>query len=135
MKKFFQYQSWSPDLATLLIRLLLGGLFVYIGYLKLDAYNQIIPQFGDPIGIGTKLSLNLVIFAELGCGFLVLIGFLTRLALIPLIILMTVVYFVAHKNDAFVMKQTPLFYYVLCFVLMITGAGKYSVDRAVFKRN
>ena len=133
MKKLFSTQPLNTDLAALLLRLIFGGLFVYHGYQKYEAYDTILPMFGDIIGIGSKLSFNLVIFAELGCGFLVLIGFLTRLSVIPILITMAVAYFVAHEKDAFQMKTLPFVYMLLSLVVFTLGSGKYSVDGLLFR--
>ena len=122
------YRSLNTDFATLLIRLIVGGLFVYYGYTKLSMYDQLLTMFGDPIGIGTKLSVILVIFAELVCGFLVLIGLFTRLSIIPIFITMIVAYFVAHAADPFQVKQIAFLYLVLSPVIFILGSGRYSVD-------
>ena len=117
MKKLLSPQPLNTDVAALLLRLIFGGLFVYYGYLKYESYDTILPMFGDIIGIGSKLSFNLVIFAELGCGFLVLIGFLTRLSVIPIFITMVVAYFIAHEKDAFQMKNLQCVYMLLCLVV------------------
>ena len=122
------YRSLNTDFATLLIRLIFGGFFVYYGYTKASMYDQLLTMFGDPIGIGTKLSVILVIFAELVCGFLVLIGLVTRLAVIPILITMFVAYFVAHAADPFEVKQLVFLYLLLSTVIFILGSGKYSVD-------
>ncbi len=124
----------DTDLAALLLRLIVGGLFVYYGWLKLASYDQILPMFGDIIGIGPKLSFNLVIFAELFCGFFVLIGFVTRLSIIPIFITMAVAYFIAHAKDPFTAKQISLLYLLLCLPLFVLGSGKYSVDKLLFKK-
>ena len=91
-------------------------------------------MFGDPIGIGSELSLILVIFAEFFCAILVTIGFLTRLSVIPITITMIVAYFVAHEKDAFDMKQLPLVFMLLTIVVFILGAGRYSLDALIFDR-
>ena len=101
MKRLFSYTALNTDAAALLLRLIFGGLFVRYGYMKLASYNEYLPMSQDLIGIGAKFSFDLVIFAELVCGFLVLIGLLTRLAVIPIFIAMFVAFFVAHKMDAF----------------------------------
>lgn len=131
--KLFAYPSLNTDLATLFLRLIVGGLFVRIGYNKLINYDQILPMFGDIIGIGAKLSFNLVIFAELVCGFLVLIGFVTRLSIIPIFITMVVAYFVAHAKDAFDLKQPAFTFMLLSIVIFVLGSGRFSVDRFLFK--
>jgi putative oxidoreductase len=135
MKKLISIQSFSTDLATLSLRLLFGGMFTYYGYVKFINYDAILPMFGDIIGIGSKLSFNLVIFAELICGFLILIGLLTRFAVIPVFITMVVAYFIAHGKDAFDVKAIAFVYMILCFTVFILGSGKYSVDALLFKNN
>lgn len=129
----FSYQSLNTNLAALLLRLIFGGLFVYHGYTKLIAYDQILPMFTDIIGIGAKLSFNLVIFAELFCGLFVVIGFLTRLTVIPIFITMVVAYFIAHSKDPFQVKELAFAFLLLAVVVFVLGSGKYSVDKLLFK--
>lgn len=128
------YHSLHTDLASLLLRLIVGGLFIYHGYGKIAQYNEILPMFGDIIGIGSKLSFNLVIFAEFFCGIFVLLGFLTRITIIPIFITMTVAFFVAHAKDPFMVKELSFLFWLLSFVVFILGSGKFSVDRILFKR-
>lgn len=133
MKKILSPLPFDTDLATLLLRLIFGGLFMYHGYSKVASYDQILPMFPDLIGIGSALSFNLVIFAELGCGFLVLIGFLTRLSVIPIFITMIVVFFIAHAKAPFMQKELPFTFLLLCIVVFVSGSGKYSVDAMMKK--
>ncbi len=131
MKKLLTPNSLNNDIGVLLLRLSFGGLFTYFGYTKLAAYDELLPMFadiGDTVGIGATWTLNLVIFAELFCGILVTLGMLTRAAIIPIFITMTVAYFVAHAQDPFQNKVLPLLFWLLCFVIFVTGAGKYSLD-------
>jgi putative oxidoreductase len=134
MKKLLQAASLDTDLATLALRLLFGILFVRYGYAKVMAYDGIAPNFPDLIGIGGKLSFNLVIFAELVCGFLVTIGLFTRLSVIPIFITMIVAFFMAHAKDPFDAKAIAFVYMGLCLVIFILGSGKYSVDRMLLKK-
>ena len=131
--KLLKTYSLNHDLGVLLLRLIFGGLFVRYGYMKLANYDQILPMFGDIIGIGSKLSFNLVIFAELFCGFLVAIGLLTRLAVIPIFITMAVAFFVAHAKDPFDVKAIAFVFLLLSIVVFVFGSGKYSVDKLLFK--
>ncbi|WP_417352212.1 DoxX family protein [Flavobacterium alkalisoli] len=135
MKDLIKVQSLNTDLATLLLRLIFGGMFVYYGFMKAAHYETIAPMFQDIIGIGAKLSFNLVIFAELVCGFLVLIGLLTRFAIIPVFITMIVAYFIAHANDSFDVKAIAFVYMLLCLVIFILGSGKYSADAVLFGKS
>ena len=132
--KFLSHLPLSTDLAALLLRLTFGGLFMRFGYMKLVSFHDIIPKFPDPIGIGVNLSLILVIFAELFCGFLVTIGYLTRLAVIPIFITMTVVFFIVHAKDPFDAKSLPFVFWLLSMVIFVLGSGKFSADRLFFKQ-
>lgn len=133
--RFLNYKSLNIDIAALLLRLIYGGLFVYHGFTKFITYDQILPMFTDIIGIGAKNSFNLVIFAELICGFLVAIGFLTRLAVIPIFITMIVAYFIAHAAHPFQQKELAFAYLTLSIVVFVLGSGKYSIDKLLTKEN
>ena len=132
--RIVSHNSLNTDFAALLLRLIFGGLFVRYGYNKLAAYDQILPMFGDIIGIGSKLSFNLVIFAELVCGFFVLIGFLTRLTVIPIFITMLVAFFIAHASDPFDKKALAFVFLLLSAVVFVLGSGRFSIDALIFKR-
>jgi putative oxidoreductase len=127
------YQPLNTDLGILLLRLTLGGLMAYHGYSKFVAYDQILPMFSDIIGIGVRLSFNLVIFAELVCGLLVAIGLLTRLSIIPIFFTMGVAFFVAHAKDPFQTKELAFTFLLLSIVVFVLGSGRYSVDGLLFK--
>lgn len=129
----FGYQSLNTDAAALLLRLILGGLMAHHGYSKLIAYEKLLPMFGDIIGIGSKTSLILVIFAEFFCGLFVAFGFLTRLSVIPILIVMIVAFFIAHAQDPFQVKELAFVYMLLSVVLFVLGSGKYSIDRFIFR--
>ncbi|MFP9112695.1 DoxX family protein [Flavobacterium sp. RHBU_3] len=134
MKKLLRLPPLDTDLGVLLLRLFFGGMFIYFGWGKIENYNMILPQFGDIIGIGSKLSFNLVIFGEFVCGILITLGLFTRLSVIPSFITMVVAFFVAHANDAFADKIPAFSYLILSVIIFINGSGKYSVDALIFNR-
>jgi putative oxidoreductase len=129
MKRFFiGYRPLSSDLASLLLRLIFGGLFIWTGWVKIDNYDKYIGMMQDYIGIGARLSYNLVIFAEFFCGILVTLGILTRLAVLPIIFAMIVVYFIALKTQPFEQKEIALVFLVMGVVIFIMGSGRFSID-------
>lgn len=125
----------SPDLAICILRIAAAVLIMTHGVPKLLRVLEGDFGFGDPIGLGPTTSLVLVTFAEAICAALVLIGLGTRIALIPLIINMTVIFFVVHADDPFGRKELPLFFLISFIVLFFTGGGKYSLDRKFFGRS
>ena len=130
-----QLHPLNTDLASFLLRLLFGGLFIYHGYLKIADYNTILNMFPDLLGIGSKLSFNLVIFAEFFCGILVMLGLFTRFTVFPILTTMIVVFFVAHEKDKFMIKELPFVFLFLSLVIFILGSGKYSLDNLLFRRS
>lgn len=133
--KLLNSESLNTDIASLILRLLFGCLFIHYGYTKLMVYDDILPKFPDLIGIGSKTSLILVIFAELVCGFFIAIGLFTRLAVIPTFITMMVAFFIAHAQDDFQTKTLPFVFLVLSIIIFLLGSGKFSVDHKIIKLN
>ncbi len=120
------------DLGLLLVRLLAGGMMLTHGIPKISRFFGEGPvKFADPFGLGPEISLGLAIFAEVGCSFLVMIGFKTRWATIPLMITMLVAIFYAHAADPFSKKELPLLFFTLFLSILISGGGRYSVDRGI----
>lgn len=137
MKKIFQSRINlnATHLSVLLLRLTAGGFMLTHGYGKLQQLMAGEFQFADPIGVGPEVSLVLAVFAEFFCSLLVMLGLGTRLATIPLIVTMAVAAFIAHGADPFGRKEMALLYLVIYVVLLLTGSGKYSVDRLISGKN
>lgn len=137
MKKIFQSRINlnATHLSVLLLRLAAGGFMLTHGYPKLQRMLAGDFQFGDPIGLGPEISLGLAVFAEFFCSLLLVLGLGTRLATIPLIVTMAVAAFIAHGADPFGRKEMALLYLVTYVVLLLTGSGKYSVDRLINGKN
>ena len=140
------------SLGLLILRLGMGGYMATHGWGKLQmVLSGQYEMFGDPIGIGSRLSLLLVMFAEFICALLVVAGAATRLAAIPVVITMGVAAFVTHGSDPWTMqaaamaffsgaskswasKEPALMFLVGFLALVFTGAGQYSVDGLVARR-
>lgn len=85
-------------------------------------------KFTDPLGIGEPASLALTVFAEVLCSVFLIVGLATRLAALPLAITMLVAVFITHAKDAFGNKELALLYLVIYVCILISGAGKFSID-------
>lgn len=121
----------ETDLGKLLLRVVMSGFMLTHGYpklLKLLSTEGI--KFADPLGIGDLPSLLLTVFAEFVCAILILIGFKTRWAVIPLIITMIVAAFVVHGADPIGKKELALLYAAGFATIGLIGPGKYSIDRS-----
>ncbi len=79
--------SSKAPAATALIRLLVGGVFLVEGVLKFIYPGELAAGRFAKIGIpAPEIMGPFVAVVEIVCGALVLIGFLTRLAAIPLLV-------------------------------------------------
>jgi putative oxidoreductase len=132
-KRLLSARPYSIDVALLILRLGAGGFMIVHGWSKLMNFNKRLSTFSDPIGLGSEASLSLIVFAEFFCALFVIIGFYTRLALVPLIIAMCVVAFIVHGADPFGTKEKALLFLVAYLSLFFTGPGKFSVDSRLRK--
>lgn len=118
------------SVGLLLVRLGAGGCMAYShGWGKATKFfSDKAGQFPDPIGLGPEVSLGLAAFAELGCALLVMVGGLTRFAVVPLVITMAVAALVVHAGDPFAKRELALLYLFPYLGLLFTGAGRLSLD-------
>lgn len=131
MKRIFSvsHNTKNIDSFLLIIRVSIALLMLTHGIPKLmNLINGEITKFPDVLGMGSELSLILDVFAEVFCSVLILTGFGTRLAVIPLIITMLTASLIIHSSDPFAVKELSLHYLLVYVMLLIAGSGRYSVD-------
>lgn len=142
-KTLLSSEPLNLDLAALLARLIFGG-FIILGHgwfkvqLWMDGKAAL---FKATLGLGAEIELFLAIVAEVLCGMLVLVGFQTRLASIPLIFAMFVASVLFHWNDQFFYlpgyvsnKEFAIVYGVGFMLIFLLGSGKYSIDYLIKKQ-
>jgi len=126
----------TRDLGLLLLRIVVGLLMLtQHGWGKLFSYGERADTWADPIGLGGPTSLALAIFAEVVCAALIVIGLGTRFAAIPLAITMVVAAGIVHWDDPFSKKEFALLFLVPFLTLALTGAGRYSIDDLLSRRD
>jgi putative oxidoreductase len=128
-----KYSAGAFSAAMLLLRLGLGILMMAHGYNKLIHFGEMQHKFMNFMGIGSTMSLALVVFAEFFCSLFLIIGLFTRLAAIPLIIATCVMVFKAHNGDVFGDGETAALYLTGYLVLLFVGPGRVSVDSMIGK--
>lgn len=116
------------DMGLLIFRLAIGVLMLTHGWQKFSNFATLSTVFPDPIGWGSTMSLTMIVFAELVCSILIILGLFTRLSAVPLIIGMLVAAFIVHGADPFQVKELAILYMFGYILLAFTGAGKFSVD-------
>ncbi len=137
----------STSIGLLVLRLGIGGFLLTHGWGKMQMLMAgQHAKFGDPIGLGSRLSLALVTVAEFFCSILVMAGLGTRVAAATIVVSMSVAAFVAHAHNPWTMetaakaffggtskswasKEPALLYLIPFLALVFTGAGRLSIDR------
>jgi len=146
--------SFATSVALLLLRLVLGWIFVYAGAGKAfgifggfgieetsKMIGAIMPKFLSPIAWTYLLA-----YSELIGGALIMLGLFTRLAAIPLLISMAVaIAKVSGPNGLggkFVQGEGFQLGYgynltllTICVAFILTGAGLISLDALLFRKN
>jgi putative oxidoreductase len=116
------------DVALLILRLGAAALlFAGHGWPKITHFAERAATFADPIGVGSTVSLGLVVFAEVFCSVLVTLGLLTRVAVIPVLIFFVIALF-HHAPDPWAKKELVLIFALPFLAILIAGPGRISVD-------
>lgn len=135
MKKLLStnYSAGAVNTALFILRITVGALMLNHGYNKLIHFADMEPKFMNFLGIGTTLSLALVVFAEFFCSIFLMLGLFTRLAAIPLIIAMGVALYKAHHLEIFGDGEKAALYLGAYLVILLVGPGKASLDNMMGK--
>ena len=135
MKKFF-FPSVFPDASVsrllLTLRLFFGFLFLMHGIDKLANFEVLSYSFHDPLGMGSHLSLVLVILAEVFCALTFIGGFLFRISLLPMLFAMFIAFFYAH-GGSIADGELAFIYLGVFLLLLVTGPGRYSADYLIYR--
>ncbi|MEL6812612.1 MAG: DoxX family protein [Bacteroidota bacterium] len=118
------------DLGLLVLRVGLSVLLLTHGIPKfMDFIGGNMAIVGNPIKLGGLITSILVLIAEVIAPILIIIGLKTRMASIPIIILMVVAAFVIHSGDPMNVKEKALMYLVGYIAIALMGAGRISMDK------
>lgn len=143
MARFKKLLATNAPPAVLLVRLLVGGVFLSEGIQKF-LYPELrgAGRFAT-LGIPSPEFFGPFVGAvEVVCGVLILLGLLTRLAVIPTIIIMLVAIYttqlpILQKEGFWFMANRIRTDYSMTLgsvFLLITGAGAWSIDAVLSRR-
>ena len=130
--------GWRGDatsIGLLILRIGAGGLLLGShGWSKLTHFGERLHTFANPIGLGPPASFTLVTFAEVVCAALVVVGFLTRFATVPIIIFLMVAAFIQHAHDPWPRRELPLLFMTAFLCVLVAGPGRFSIDALIGAR-
>lgn len=132
IKKITQKFDSLQDLSLLFLRLILAYGFYMPAVNKwknMEGIAQWFESMNYPLPL---LNAYLAGTTEAAGVVLLLLGLGTRLISIPLMFTMLVAIFTVHMGNGFAAGdngfEIPLYYFLMLFVLMAYGSGKYSID-------
>ncbi len=128
-----KYSASTFNFGMLVLRVTLGVLLMSHGYAKLIHFSGLKHSFMNFMGIGSNISLILIIFAEFFCGIFLILGLFTRFACIPIIIAMCVIVFIASDGQIFAQGERGAMYLASAIMILFCGPGKVSVDGMIGK--
>ena len=113
------------------------------GWPKLKNFDSmkddwVVPELWPFSYLTPPISLAATIFAELGCAALLVVGVATRPAAFVLGFAMVVAGFQKLAENSFFLpapgaREPAIMYLLMCVVLVIVGAGKWSLDSQLYK--
>lgn len=131
MKKLLSinYSDGAFNFSILLLRLSFGIFMIAKhGLPKLMEFATLQDKFYNFMGISSRFSLVLAIFAELFCSMFLIVGLFTRFAVIPLVILMCVAIFGANAHESLLKSELAILYLTVFITILFVGPGRISVD-------
>ena len=126
----------EPDLAKLLLRLMLGGLMVFHGIAKLTYGIGFIEGMLAAKGLPAFLAWGVYI-GELVAPVMLVIGLHVRVAALIVVVNMLVAVWLVHMGDLLALTEhggyrleTQAFFLITALALVLLGGGKYSVQKS-----
>ena len=118
------------DIALLITRLIIGGIFINAGWMKVTNMDMILGFFGQ-LGIPTFLTY-IVAYGELIAGVLLVIGLFTRYAAFFVTVVIIVATLLTYKNPENNLIG-HLAIIAAAVALIGSGAGKFALNK--FKKS
>lgn len=134
-KAFFHTKtsSFQLSMASLLLRLGFGILMIpNHGWKKIQNFDKLSQEFMSFMGMSSSVSLSLCIFSEFFCSIFIILGLMTRWAVIPLIITMLVI-FNQHNWELIGKYELATSFFIGYIAILFLGGGKFSIDALIYK--
>ena len=144
MNPVYRLFSTPANLAPTILRLWLAVVFCVhsgqktVGWMGGPGWSATLAQWTDPHGLGLGYTLAALGIAAEAMGAVgMFLGFLTRLAALALMCVMATAIATVHAQAGFLAPkgyEYPLTLGVAALSLLLTGGGRFSVDRRIARR-
>lgn len=134
-KNLFLYSAGHTysNLSRLFLRLFTGILFMQLCIRQMLNFDQLVPTFNGFMGLSPEASITTLVVIELLCALCIMLGLLTRLAvLFPLALMLVAEKFIIPDTATdqlfnFAPGYPVMFIGIFVFILL-AGPGKISLD-------
>ena len=130
IKKLNKWANSRTSLPLDLLRIVLGAFIFYKG-VNFSVHTNYLYDILNPLDewLGTVIIVHYVTMAHLAGGVLIIIGLITRVAVlaqIPALIGAILINFIGVMNTTNLIASSVVF--IACLFFMVYGSGKHSVD-------
>ena len=130
MKRFLTTRMPTPNIGLLYLRLTAAALLIYVhGLPKLAHFGSQLQHIDDPLHLGRGLTLGLALLAEIACPLAIAVGWRTRLASLPIVVLLLVSMFLVHPDWSIAEGQFGWLLIIAFGAIALAGPGRYSLDQ------
>lgn len=133
-----RYFYSRKDIGVIFLRLLIGWRLIdgtqdnILSWDRMIEFRDFLASFDVPYPL---FSAQLSVYAQFLCGILFIVGLLTRPAAIVMIINFIAALYIAHRGQSFQEAFVPLTMLTASIFFLFYGAGKFSIDNYMAKRN
>lgn len=137
IKNLFLYSVGHTysNLSRLFLRLFTGIMFLQLSIRQMLDYDVIVPNFDGFLGMSPETSVTILVIVELLCAVCIMLGFLTRLAVLcPLVLMLMVENVIMSSGKTFAAQLFnfhpgyPVMFIGIFIFMLLAGPGKISLD-------
>ena len=131
------FGPFYTDLGLLVLRIAVGVcLIVEHGLFKIPLLFQDAPQFPDPLGLGTRLTVMFAFLSDGICASLMVLGLATRFAALIMIVNLTVAWGMVYGFQIEPANGELLALFLGgTIALGLMGPGRYSLDAKLGRKH
>ena len=123
------------NLSRLFLRLFTGIMFLQLCIRQMLNYNQLVTSFDGFLGLSPETSMIVLVVVELLCAVCIMLGLLTRLAVLFPLVLMLIAENTIMSAQTAVPDQLfnfqpgyPVMFIGILLFFLLSGPGKISLD-------
>lgn len=134
--RFLRSPGGNLDLGLLVVRVGFGLSLAFnhgLGkLLNLSGFIDNVARLGFP---APWLLAPLAAFSEFFGGLLLALGLFSRVAAVSIVVTMISAAFFVHAGDPFNKRELALAFAVAALAVLLSGPGRYSLDRRFFRKH